>query len=171
MKKAESHRVVAVYQTAKLSAYQGNPLIEALPPLNSFLNDSSALKGSLRCTIEDIHLNKDKRTMVEVMVNYCKATHYKLIVEGIETKEELECLIQLGVEYGQGYYLKKPVDNFDDLLPDIKETIKKLYNKYKKTLDIPTIDSLCHFPCTLKTYQNILKNQKYVQLFQVDKIL
>ena len=105
--------------------------------------------------IQDIHLNKDKHTMVEVMVNYCKATHYKLIVEGIETKEELECLIQLGVEYGQGYYLKKPVDNFDDLLPDIKETIKKLYNKYKKTLDIPTIDSLCHFPCTLKNYQNI----------------
>lgn len=105
--------------------------------------------------IQDIHLNKDKRTMVEVMVNYCKAMHYKLIVEGIETKEELECLIQLGVEYGQGYYLKKPVDNFDDLLPSIKETIKKLYNKYKKTLNIPTIDSLCHFPCTLKTYQNI----------------
>ena len=101
--------------------------------------------------------------MGEVMVNYCKAMHYKLIVEGIETKEELECLIQLGIEYGQGYYLKKPVDNFDDLLPDIKETIKKLYNKYKKTLDIPTIDSLCHFPCTLKTYQNI--NNAY-QIFE-----
>lgn len=113
--------------------------------------------------IQDIHLNKDKRTMVEVMINYCKATHYKLIVEGIETKEELECLIQLGVEYGQGYYLKKPVDNFDDLLPDIKETIKKSYNKYKKTLDIPTIDSLCHFPCTLKTYQSI--NNAY-QIFE-----
>lgn len=93
--------------------------------------------------------------MVEVMVNYCKEMNYKLIVEGIETKEELECLIQLGVEYGQGYYLKKPIDNFDDLLPSVKETIKKLYNKYKKTLDIPTIDSLCHFPCTLKTYQSI----------------
>ena len=38
MKKAESHRVVAVYQTAKLSAYQGNPLIEALPPLNSVVS-------------------------------------------------------------------------------------------------------------------------------------
>ena len=113
--------------------------------------------------IQDIHLNKDKHTMVEVIVNYCKAMHYKLIVEGIETKEELECLIQLGIEYGQGYYLKKPVDNFDDLLPDIKETIKKLYNKYKKTLDIPTIDFLCHFPCTLKTYQNI--NNSY-QIFK-----
>ena len=82
--------------------------------------------------IQDIHLNKDKHTMVEVMVNYCKATHYKLIVEGIETKEELECLIQLGIEYGQGYYLKKPVDNFDDLLPDIKETIKNYTTNIRK---------------------------------------
>ncbi len=76
-----------------------------------------------RGLIQDIHLNKDKHTMVEVMVNYCKEMNYKLIVEGIETKEELECLIQLGVEYGQGYFLKKPIDNFDDLLPSIKETI------------------------------------------------
>ncbi len=45
--------------------------------------------------------------MVEVMVNYCKEMNYKLIGEGIETKEELECLIQLGVDYGQGYYLKE----------------------------------------------------------------
>lgn len=35
--------------------------------------------------IQDIHLNKDKHTMVEVMVNYCKEMNYKLIVEGIET--------------------------------------------------------------------------------------
>lgn len=70
--------------------------------------------------------------MVEVMVNYCKVMHYKLIVEGIETKEELECLIQLGIEYGQGYYLKKPVDNFDDLLPDIKETIKNYTTNIRK---------------------------------------
>lgn len=52
MKRNQDHRVVAVYQGATLSAYRGNPLIEALPPINSFLDDSSALKGSLRCTAE-----------------------------------------------------------------------------------------------------------------------
>lgn len=64
--------------------------------------------------------------MVEVMVNYCKEMNYKLIVEGIETKEELECLIQLGVEYGQGYYLKKPIDNFEDLLPEYQRNYQKI---------------------------------------------
>ena len=61
MKRNQDHRVVAVYQGATLSAYRGNPLIEALPPINSFLDDSSALKGSLRCTAEDIHRNGIER--------------------------------------------------------------------------------------------------------------
>ena len=30
------------------------------------------------------------------------------VAEGIETKEELECVEQLGVPYGQGYYWGKP---------------------------------------------------------------
>ncbi len=58
MKRNQDHRVVAVYQGATLSAYRGNPLIEALPPINSFLDDSSALKGSLRCTAEDTQPSK-----------------------------------------------------------------------------------------------------------------
>ncbi len=61
MKKNQDHRVVAVYQNATLSVYRDNPLIEALPPINSFLDDSSALKSSLRCTVEDIHRNGIER--------------------------------------------------------------------------------------------------------------
>jgi len=55
MQKSQNHRVIAVYQASTIPAYQGNPLIEALPPLNSFIDDSSALKGNLHCTSEDIH--------------------------------------------------------------------------------------------------------------------
>ena len=55
MQKSQNHRVIAVYQASTIPAYQGNPLIEALPPLNSFIDDSSALKGNLQCTSEDIH--------------------------------------------------------------------------------------------------------------------
>ena len=55
MQNSQSHRVIAVYQPSTIPAYQGNPLIEALPPLNSFVDDLSALKGKLRCTPDDIH--------------------------------------------------------------------------------------------------------------------
>ena len=57
MQNSQSHRVIAVYQPSTIPAYQGNPLIEALPPLNSFVDDLSALKGKLRCTPDDIHQN------------------------------------------------------------------------------------------------------------------
>lgn len=55
MQKSQSHRVIAVYHKSTIPAYQGNPLIEALPPLNNFIDDSSALKGKLCCSSEDIH--------------------------------------------------------------------------------------------------------------------
>ncbi|MGO3848808.1 MAG: AAA family ATPase [Pseudoalteromonas prydzensis] len=61
MQNSQSHRVIAVYQPSTIPAYQGNPLIEALPPLNSFVDDLSALKGKLRCTPDDIHQNGVER--------------------------------------------------------------------------------------------------------------
>ena len=125
--------------------------------------------------IQDIHLNKDKYAMVEVMVNYCKEMNYKLIGEGIETKEELECLIQLGVDYGQGYYLKKPVDDFDDIPKSIKNTIQELSNKHKQSLNKDTIELLCHFPCTLKNYQTLdeayqllINNENIQRIYVID---
>ena len=32
----------------------------------------------------------------------------EVIAEGIETREDLETLLRLGVKYGQGYYLSMP---------------------------------------------------------------
>lgn len=61
MSTQQSNRVTAVYRTTTLLAYQGNPLIEALPPLNSFIEDLSALKNPLKCKSEDIHLNGVER--------------------------------------------------------------------------------------------------------------
>jgi EAL domain-containing protein (putative c-di-GMP-specific phosphodiesterase class I) len=35
-----------------------------------------------------------------------------VIAEGIQTKDELEALGELGVRWGQGYYLARPVDPY-----------------------------------------------------------
>jgi len=48
-------------------------------------------------------------------VSLTAATNIKLIAEGIETREELEALIRLGVYCGQGYYLQKPSEAFLDI--------------------------------------------------------
>lgn len=48
-------RVIAHYHEHAVDAYKGNPFIEALPPLNEFVADLGALRGSLRCTNDDLH--------------------------------------------------------------------------------------------------------------------
>ncbi|WP_145483451.1 AAA family ATPase [Yersinia rohdei] len=93
MKNIQSHRVVAAYKKEKLPAYQGNPLIEALPPLNSFIEDLSALKGSLRCTPEDIHLNG-----VERAHSICRVIDdfFQPLSQHIQLHERLSLMIRGG---------------------------------------------------------------------------
>lgn len=58
--------------------------------------------------IQDICTDAVKCSMVKSFVEFAKLTGMKLIAEGIETDEQLKMLIQLGVHYGQGYFLGKP---------------------------------------------------------------
>ncbi|OIJ13372.1 hypothetical protein BKP35_09050 [Anaerobacillus arseniciselenatis] len=54
----------------------------------------------------DISKNKEKQKLVTLFTNYCNESN--LIIEGIETTEDLATIKQLGVTFGQGYYLGKP---------------------------------------------------------------
>ena len=42
------------------------------------------------------------------MCEFAKLSDSFLIAEGIETEEELKVLIEIGVEYGQGYFIQRP---------------------------------------------------------------
>ena len=56
-----------------------------------------------------------KRALVKGMVELSKESQIKLIAEGIETREEMNTLIKLGVQYGQGYYIQKPLEEVFDI--------------------------------------------------------
>lgn len=58
--------------------------------------------------IRDIDKNDYKEIVVRSLVDISKKLNIKCIAEGIETLGELEKLIQLGVDYGQGFLLDKP---------------------------------------------------------------
>lgn len=51
-----------------------------------------------------------KRSIVKLFVAFCQENSIICIAEGIETKQDLDALIELGVEAGQGYYLFYPTD-------------------------------------------------------------
>ena len=62
--------------------------------------------------VRNIHSNTKKYSLVSAIVKFCKESSIKIIAEGIESEAELKVLIQLGIDYGQGYYLAKPSSNF-----------------------------------------------------------
>lgn len=73
-----------------------------------------------------VHKNRLKYALIKGMVEFSKASNILLIAEGIETLEEMDALISLGVEYGQGYYIQRPDSLIKEIEPEVLQSIKRL---------------------------------------------
>lgn len=80
--------------------------------------------------IDDIEDNQKSRIVIEHSIKMCRAIgDTTSIAEGIESREQLDLLIDFRCDYGQGYYFSKPVcqDDFEVMLvenrkhPDISK--------------------------------------------------
>ncbi|MEI6100219.1 MAG: bifunctional diguanylate cyclase/phosphodiesterase [Eubacteriales bacterium] len=75
--------------------------------------------------IRDIDKDHMKQALVRSMVEFSKLSNTFLIAEGIETEQELAKLIEIGVHYGQGFYIQRPCPN---ILPVSEEIINSIHN-------------------------------------------
>jgi EAL domain-containing protein (putative c-di-GMP-specific phosphodiesterase class I) len=62
--------------------------------------------------IRGVDRDETRQQLVKIFVTLAENTGIKLIVEGIETREELNTLIDLGVSSGQGYFFAYPDKSF-----------------------------------------------------------
>ena len=62
--------------------------------------------------IRDIHREKNKQRIVLSMIQLCKELNITTISEGVETREELNCLVDLGCDLFQGYLFATPAREF-----------------------------------------------------------
>ena len=69
-------------------------------PINTLKIDKSFVDN-----IED----EKNRAVIECILNLSKKLKYKVIAEGVEVKEQLNILMDLGCNIIQGYYFSKPV--------------------------------------------------------------
>lgn len=58
--------------------------------------------------VRDIDQDAYKKSLVKSLYDFCCLTDIALIAEGIETEGEMRALIEIGVHYGQGYYIQYP---------------------------------------------------------------
>ncbi len=66
--------------------------------------------------VSDIHLYDDKKAFLETLLTLAKSTETRVVAEGVETKEELDVLEELGVELVQGFLFKKPEETISEEL-------------------------------------------------------
>ncbi len=120
------------------AGYSGLNLISDVNP--------NYIKLDMKLT-RDIHSDGLKAALVKGMVELSKISDISLIAEGIETEQEMETLIGLGVQYGQGFFIQYPDAEVKDTHPSLIKRIKDL--NLKKNNDLlngifnTPIENLC----------------------------
>ncbi len=83
--------------------------------LQKFDIDYLKIDGSF---VQNILTDQDSRTIAETIIVMAHKLGKEVVAEGIETREQLECLVHAGCDYGQGFLFSPAVatDKFLDLL-------------------------------------------------------
>lgn len=93
--------------------------------LNMLLRVEPQIVKIDRYMITDINKSMVKRMLLESVVTFCHKTSARVVAEGIETGEELRLLLDMKVDFGQGYYLGKPQETLAPCNPDAVAMITK----------------------------------------------
>jgi diguanylate cyclase (GGDEF)-like protein/PAS domain S-box-containing protein len=79
----------------------------SLVGLTQFPVDALKIDRSL---IREMQTDRSASDMVELIILLAHKMKLKVIAEGIETVRQLERLLELGCEYGQGYFFSQPME-------------------------------------------------------------
>lgn len=89
--------------------------------------------------IRDIDKDGLKYALIKTFYDFCLVTDIKLIAEGIETENELNSLVEIGIDYGQGYYIQRPAEKLTEIDGGLIGHITERNNKKKELyLNKPT---------------------------------
>ncbi|SKA77039.1 diguanylate cyclase (GGDEF) domain-containing protein [Paucidesulfovibrio gracilis DSM 16080] len=82
--------------------------------------------------VMDVDRDPVKRALIETFVSFANKIGSRILAEGIETKGQTTCLVDMGVHFGQGFYLARPGSPRPELAID-PQTIKPLTDLSKET--------------------------------------
>ncbi len=99
------------------NGYNGDSMLLAVDP------DYIKIDMSI---VRNIHMDKDRQQLLKNILVYAHGRHIQVIAEGVETADEMETLIQSGVDYLQGYYLGVSYLQPQPVLPERRREIQKM---------------------------------------------
>ncbi len=81
-----------------------------------------------RMLLTGIQDNQQKQHFVKSIIGFAHENNFKALAEGVETAQELETVISLGVDLIQGYYTARPnAEIVQHISQDIQQEITKYY--------------------------------------------
>ncbi len=90
--------------------------------------------------IRNINLNSTKEALIRALIDFAHQVNTKVVAEGIETYDELEKLIELGVDYGQGYLIQHPVGHPEPITDKLRRFITWKNNRLESRFSINELD-------------------------------
>jgi diguanylate cyclase (GGDEF)-like protein len=122
--------------------------------------------------IRDVDKDPTKYALIKSMYEYTTMSNTFLIAEGIETESELQKLIEIGVHYGQGFYIKKPVSYIGPIDVEISKIIKDINIKKNHILGNRISDIFISNICTpLRTLSPNMKISQVCDMVNNDSSL
>ncbi len=83
-----------------------------------------------RMLLTGIQDNLQKQHFVKSIIGFAHENNFKALAEGVETAQELETVISLGVDLIQGYYTAKPnAEIVQEISEEIQKEIQEFYAK------------------------------------------
>jgi EAL domain-containing protein (putative c-di-GMP-specific phosphodiesterase class I) len=76
-----------------------------------------------RSLVKNLESNGPRRALLSTLTQFAARIGAAVIAEGIETRDELATVIEMGADFGQGYLLGKPNDGFKGLRREMREFI------------------------------------------------
>lgn len=80
--------------------------------------------------IRGIDEDVNRQQITKNLIDYAKGRNIKIIAEGVETRKELEKIIELGADYIQGYYFSKPEFTPPKIKEELVKEVKEISKKY-----------------------------------------
>lgn len=78
-----------------------------------------------RALVEGLHDDPGKLALLDSFTTFARRTGTQVCAEGIESDQELDALVELGVDLGQGYHLARPGPPWPTIEPGTAETLRR----------------------------------------------
>ena len=128
--------------------------------------------------VRDINKDTYKKTLVKSLHDFSCLTKVALIAEGIETESELRTLIDIGVQYGQGYFIQYPESEIVPVEPYVLQTIhaanaqknhifRSISNYFISNLCCEGV-TVCPFDMAGDVFNHFLRNENMMGVTIVD---